>query len=305
MLAQPPRPGVPGNPLIRFAMVTVLTGIGAGLGGMALALLLHFIQHVAYGYSITQLVGHESFYEGVVAASAGRRVAVLVLCGLVAGCGWFVIYRYGRPLVSIKKAVSSDDPRMPPVTTTAHALLQIITVALGSPLGREVAPREIGSLLAGWLSHYAGLTVEQTRLMVACGAGAGLAAVYNVPFGGAIFVLEVLLRSFELRVVIPALVTSVIAAVVAWLGLGDESQYVVPHFGEREPRDVVHCHGSRIWRGRVRVRPVDDEGPRGRTEGMDAAAFLARQLPDHRLVRGVVPADPRQRQDTCAAGLQQ
>src|ERR1700712_649408 len=218
MLAQPPRHGTPENPLIRFAVVTVLTGIGAGLGGMALALLLHFIQHVAYGYSITHRVGLESFYEGVEAASAGRRVAVLALCGVIAGCGRFGIYRYGRPLVSIKKAVASDDPRMPPVTTTAHALLQIITVALGS-------------LIAGWLSHYAGLTVEQTRLMVACGAGAGLAAVYNVPFGGAIFVLEVLLRSFELRVVIPALVTSVIAAVVAWLGLGDESQYVVPRFG--------------------------------------------------------------------------
>jgi len=231
MHAQPRRPRVPGSPLVRFAVVTVLTGIGAGFGGIALALLLHFLQHVAYGYSITHLIGNESFYEGVEAASAGRRIAVLAACGVIAGCGWFAIYRYGRPLVSIKKAVASDDPRMPAVTTAAHALLQIITVALGSPLGREVAPREIGSLLAGWLSHYAGLSVEQTRLMVACGAGAGLAAVYNVPFGGAIFVLEVLLRSFEVRVVIPALVTSVIAAVVAWLGLGDTSQYVVPHFG--------------------------------------------------------------------------
>lgn len=217
-------------PLFRLAVVTVLTGIGAGLGGMALALLLHLIQHFAYGYSLTHLVGHESFYEGVAAASAERRIGVLLACGVIAGFGWLAIYRYGRPLVSIKKAISSGDPLMPPATTTAHALLQIITVALGSPLGREVAPREIGSLIAGWLSRYAGLSVEQTRLMVACGAGAGLAAVYNVPFGGAIFVLEVLLRSFELRVVIPALVSSVIAAVVAWLGLGDESQYIVPHF---------------------------------------------------------------------------
>ncbi|KQR73815.1 chloride channel protein [Burkholderia sp. Leaf177] len=226
----PPSRPAPSMPLFRLAVVTVLTGIGAGLGGMALALLLHLIQHFAYGYSLTHLVGHESFYEGVAAASAERRIGVLLACGVIAGFGWLAIYRYGRPLVSIKKAISSGDPLMPPATTTAHALLQIITVALGSPLGREVAPREIGSLIAGWLSRYAGLSVEQTRLMVACGAGAGLAAVYNVPFGGAIFVLEVLLRSFELRVVIPALVSSVIAAVVAWLGLGDESQYIVPHF---------------------------------------------------------------------------
>lgn len=229
MSTSTPRPA-PAEPLFRLAAVTVLTGIGAGLGGMALALLLHLIQHLAYGYSITLLVGHESFYEGVAAASAERRIGVLLACGVIAGFGWFAVYRYGRPLVSIKKAISSGDPLMPPATTTAHALLQIITVALGSPLGREVAPREVGSLIAGWLSRYAGLSIEQTRLMVACGAGAGLAAVYNVPFGGAIFVLEVLLRSFELRVVIPALVSSVIAAVVAWLGLGDESQYIVPHF---------------------------------------------------------------------------
>ena len=229
MSTSTPRPA-PAEPLFRLAAVTVLTGNGAGLGGMALALLLHLIQHLAYGYSITLLVGHESFYEGVAAASAERRIGVLLACGVIAGFGWFAVYRYGRPLVSIKKAISSGDPLMPPATTTAHALLQIITVALGSPLGREVAPREVGSLIAGWLSRYAGLSIEQTRLMVACGAGAGLAAVYNVPFGGAIFVLEVLLRSFELRVVIPALVSSVIAAVVAWLGLGDESQYIVPHF---------------------------------------------------------------------------
>ena len=229
MSTSTPRPA-PAEPLFRLAAVTVLTGIGAGLGGMALALLLHLIQHLAYGYSITLLVGHESFYEGVAAASAERRIGVLLACGVIAGFGWFAVYRYGRPLVSIKEAITSGDPLMPPATTTAHALLQIITVALGSPLGREVAPREVGSLIAGWLSRYAGLSIEQTRLMVACGAGAGLAAVYNVPFGGAIFVLEVLLRSFELRVVIPALVSSVIAAVVAWLGLGDESQYIVPHF---------------------------------------------------------------------------
>nr|WP_240648243.1 chloride channel protein [Pararobbsia silviterrae] len=197
---------------------------------MLLALLLHGIQHLAYGYSLDHLVGGPSFYAGVSAASPLRRVGVLALCGLVAGFGWYAVYRFAAPLVSIKKAVGANDPRMPIVATTAHALLQIVTVALGSPLGREVAPREIGSTFAGWVSWRAGLTVEESRIMVACGAGAGLAAVYNVPLGGAVFVLEVLLGTFSLPVLIPALATSVIAALVAWLGLGDESQYTVPHY---------------------------------------------------------------------------
>lgn len=222
--------GVGPSPISRLVWVTVLTGVGAGIGGMALALLLHAIQHLAYGYSLDRLIGGPSFYAGVSASSPERRVAVLAACGLVAGLGWYAVYGFAKPLVSIKKAIGANDPRMPVVATVSHALLQIVTVALGSPLGREVAPREIGSTFAGWLSWRAGLSVEESRVMVACGAGAGLAAVYNVPLGGAVFVLEVLLGTFSLPVLIPALATSVIAALVAWIGLGDESQYTVPHF---------------------------------------------------------------------------
>ncbi len=216
------------RPLVRLALVTVLTGLGAGLGGMALALLLHAIQHLAYGYSLAHVISGESFLHGVTQAAPLRRVLVMTGCGLVAGLGWWALYRWGAPLVSIKRAVKAADPRMPVLSTTVHALLQIVTVALGSPLGREVAPREIGSLWAGWIAHRAGLSAADQRLMVACGAGAGLAAVYNVPLGGAVFVLEVLLGSFGWSAAVPALASSAIAAVVAWIGLGNEHQYTVP-----------------------------------------------------------------------------
>jgi H+/Cl- antiporter ClcA len=215
------------SPLTVFVAVMLLTGVGAGLGGMLLALLLHWIQHLAFGYSIEHVISSESFLDGVSGATPERRVLVLVICGLIAGLGWWALYRFGRPLVSIKKAVKSDDPRMPVVSTVVHAVLQIVTVALGSPLGREVAPREIGSVWAGWLSHRAGLSVAESRIMVACGAGAGLAAVYNVPLGGAVFVLEVLLGTFGWAALVPAVATSAIAAMVAWIGLGNEHQYTV------------------------------------------------------------------------------
>jgi H+/Cl- antiporter ClcA len=227
-----PTPATPSTirPLLILAMVVILTGVGAGLGGMLLALLLHAVQHLAYGYSQDTLFSHETFLVGVTAASGQRRVVVMALCGVVAGVGWYLLYRYGRPLISIKKAVSADAPLMPPGSTLLHALLQIITVGLGSPLGREVAPREIGALIGGWLSVRARLAPETQRLIVACGAGAGLAAVYNVPLGGAVFVLEVLIGSFSWPAAVMALTTSAIGGAIGWIGLGAESQYVVPHF---------------------------------------------------------------------------
>lgn len=219
------RPLAPG-PGLAFAILA--TGVGAGLGGMLLALLLHAVQHWAYGYSLGHVIGHESFLQGVSAATPARRVAVLVVCGLVAGLGWWAIYRYGRPLVSVKQAVDKPETVMPAGATLGHAILQIVTVALGSPLGREVAPREVGALVGGWLSQMTRLSFAHRRLVVACGAGAGLAAVYNVPLGGAIFVLEVLLGTFAWPVAVTALVTCALGAAVAWIGLGAESQYVVP-----------------------------------------------------------------------------
>jgi H+/Cl- antiporter ClcA len=187
---------------------------------MCLALILKSIQHLAYGYS-----GHESFLDGVSNASPARRVLAMIICGLFAGFGWLLVYAKGKPLMSIKQAVGKNGAPMPVWSTLGHALLQIITVALGSPLGREVAPREIGALWAGWIARAAGLSPEHCKLLVACGAGAGLAAVYNVPLGGAVFVLEVLLVSFGSVAIIMAFSTAGIASLVAWSGLGNDSQY--------------------------------------------------------------------------------
>jgi H+/Cl- antiporter ClcA len=212
----------------RFALAVALTGVLAGLAGMCLALLLHAIQHIAFGYSLDAVIGHISFLEGVEAAQPIRRLLVLLICGVIAGIGWWLVYRFGRPLVAIRKAVANPEMEMPAGATLGHALLQIITVALGSPLGREVAPREVGAVIGGSLGRILGLSLEQVKILIACGAGAGLASVYNVPFAGALFVMEVLLVTFSVQVAIPALFTSAIAAYVAWIGLGDESQYVLP-----------------------------------------------------------------------------
>lgn len=223
-----PLPPITQHPLFKTSLVAIVVGVITGLAGMGVALLLHWIQHWAFGYSVDQVISHESFLQGVSAASPVRRVVALVICGVVAGLGWWALYRFGRPLVSIKKAVASEDPSMPVGSTVVHALLQIITVALGSPLGREVAPRELGSVFAGWLTRYTGQSSAERRLLVACGAGAGLAAVYNVPLAGALFTMEVLMGSFDIAVAVPALISSTIAALVAWVGLGNEHQYTIP-----------------------------------------------------------------------------
>ncbi|MCW4581512.1 chloride channel protein [Gluconacetobacter entanii] len=213
-------------PGARMVLAVIATGIMSGLGGMALALALHAVQHVAYGYG--QAGGPHNFLAGVSAAPPWRRVAALFTCGVVAGFGWWGLQRAGRPLVSVTAAVGRGDApgkAMPAMSTTIHVLLQIVTVALGSPLGREVAPREFGALLASRGGRLLGLAPGDARIIIACGAGAGLAAVYNVPLAGTLFILEVLLKAFSPRAAMAALGACGIAAVVPWLALGNVQQY--------------------------------------------------------------------------------
>jgi chloride channel protein, CIC family len=210
--------------LITLCWVTIVIGIVSGSIGMFLVLLLKAIQHLSYGHSPLEIISHKTFLEIVYAASPLRRLVVLSVCGLIAGCGWWALHAYGKSLVSIASAVTMNKT-MPRVTTIIHALLQIITVGMGSPLGRERAPREVGVVFAKWLSVKARLSTRDTKIMVACGAGAAFGAIYNVPFAGALYVLEVLLFTMNWSVLIPAIASSVIAVLISWIGLGTASQY--------------------------------------------------------------------------------
>ncbi|MFF0219089.1 chloride channel protein [Streptomyces vinaceus] len=208
---------------IRFGAAAVAVGVAAGVGGALLALLLRTVQHAAFGYS------QGSFLSAVEAVPPSRRLLVTTAAGVVAGVGWWLLHRYGRPRVGVARALRMQRPRMPPLTTAVHAVLQIVTIGMGSPLGREGAPRQVAALFAVGITRATGLSARRCRLLVACGAGAGLAAVYDVPLGGAVFTLEVLLGTWALGSVVPALLTAGVATLVARVVVPDTPVYQLPH----------------------------------------------------------------------------
>ncbi len=212
-------------------MLVVAIGVAAGLGGAALIELLRAVQRVAWSYN----TGH--FLEGVEHVSDARRVGVLALGGLVAGVAALGLARIG-PGGEVTEALWLRAGRMRLLAAVSRALDSIVIVGLGASLGREAAPQQIGAAVASRLSDSAGLPVWQRRLLVASGAGAGMAAVYNVPLGGALFALEVLLGTISLPLVLPALATSMIATAVAWIALPKAPTYIVPTYNAH-PSQVV------------------------------------------------------------------
>ncbi len=206
----------------RFWMLVVLVGLGAGLGGAGLIELLRAVQHLAWSYH------SGDFLDAVKRTSSTRRVLVLAIGGVVAGGGAMLMARRGPGEVS--EAIWLRGARVPFWASIARGIHSIVIVALGASLGREAAPQQAGAAVASAVSEWARLPDWQRRLLVACGAGAGMAAVYNVPLGGALFALEVLLGTLTLPLVLPALATSLIATAIAWIALPTAPTYTIPSY---------------------------------------------------------------------------
>jgi len=174
--------------------------------------------------------GHAARYR--LRRHPARHVLALLGAGGVTGAGQVVLTRLSSGNgIDITAAIWFSAGRLPALRTLGSALLSVIVVGMGASLGREGAPKQVGAVLANAFSDRGRLSDEQRRLLVACGAGAGMAAAYGVPLGGALFALEVLRGVLALRLILPALLTAIAATAVSWLlGMPNAPTYTIPAY---------------------------------------------------------------------------
>lgn len=208
---------------VRFWLLVLLTGVLTGLAGDLLMWLLFSVEHLAFGIS----GNGGGFSDAVARASGWHRSLPLLIGGVVAGLGWYLLRRSTPGKQSgVDEVLWTGEGRLSFRRSVGTSVLSEIVIGLGASLGREAAPKLLGALAGTVLSERARLSPSQQRLLVACGAGAGLAAVYNVPLGGALFTAEVLIGTINLPVVLPALACAGVATLTGWLYLPDRATYL-------------------------------------------------------------------------------
>lgn len=151
--------------------------------------------------------------------------AWLVLPGIgLLGCwiaGW-LITRYapevmGSGILQVK-AVLADQPMAMTLRVALVKLMStMLTLGAGLPLGRQGPTIQISAALATQVSRFFPSTTGSKRQLMAAGAGAGLAAAFNTPLTGVLFVVEELLQDFSSLTLGTAILSSFVGAVVARL----------------------------------------------------------------------------------------
>jgi CIC family chloride channel protein len=218
----------------RFWVLVIATGVLSGLGAGALLSVLRLLQRVAWPAS-------DSFVGAVEASSPLRRIVVPAIAGAVVSAYGLLSRRPlgGHGTARIIEAIWHRGRDLALGRTLARGAISIGAVALGASLGREGALVQTGAAAGSWLANRLGIEERQARVLVACGAASGIAAAYDVPIGGALFGLEVLLGSFALELLGPIVVSCVVATAVSRTLPGAHLEYVIPDYELLRPSELL------------------------------------------------------------------
>ena len=223
--------------LLGLTLAALVTGVFSGLGAIALHYVLDFMQELAFGHS----EGHHPMVTD--GADPARRALVLAALGPFVALVWYYLQSGGRRVVSVKAQIAgaSEEDLMPSLwRQISHSVIQIVAVGAGSPVGKEVAPRELGALAAGRCARLLErigdtrsdgsplLGDRERRLLVAAGAASGLAAVYQVPIGGLVYLIEAMAAGLSMWPLYIGAVTVWTATATANLVISNAPTYPVP-----------------------------------------------------------------------------
>ena len=207
----------------RLFLAVILQGIVTGLSGIFLHYLLEMVESLAFGQS----EHHTGFLtDGV---SSSRIGLSLIIVGLGSALVWYFLQK-GSKIYSIKAQMKDETAqyKLHFLRQLFHSIWQIIAVGGGAPIGKEAAPREIGTLFAGPIGKICSLSKKDQIFLLACGAGAGLAAVYQVPLTSVFFVFETLGIALSIKRFVLVGLTTYVSTYIAGLVISDQVLYQIP-----------------------------------------------------------------------------
>ncbi len=154
-------------------------------------------------------------------------ISIPAFGGLIVGlmAKYFKGAKKGEGIPKVIDAVASRGGVIEGKTGFLKTIGAVISIGTGGAGGNEGPIVMMGSSIASSLGKYVSASPDRLKILVGCGAAAGLAAAYNAPLGGALFSMEIILRTFNAKSFSPIIIASVFATVVSRSYLGGEPAF--------------------------------------------------------------------------------
>lgn len=202
------------NRLSRVQYIILTAVIVGGVAGLMAVLLKTSVHHVHQWVN--------SFSE--------RRLLFLFFPAIGLILTTWVIHRFfngyiEKGIAMVLKSIARRHANIPSRNNFVHFITSAITVGFGGSAGLEAPIVATGSSLGSTMGRLGKLPYADKILMIACGAAAGIAAVYNAPIAGVIFAIEVLLVDTVVSHFVPLIISAVIGVLCSKIWVGDANMF--------------------------------------------------------------------------------
>ena len=187
-----------------MAILAVIVGLFAGVGAYVFNTLLHFVSHSLTSWTpVDQAQWLYLVYPGIGIILATLFVKYIVKDGISEG------------VTRVLYAMSRKDSRIAGHNCWSSIVGGATTIGFGGSVGPEAPIVLTGAALGSNVGKFMRLNYKNITLLLCCGAGAAVAAIFKAPITGVVFVIEILMLDITSKSIIPLLLASVTATITS------------------------------------------------------------------------------------------
>lgn len=218
--------GPDGVRLLLMSVLGAVIGLAAGIAAYILYGLIAVITNLVYfhhfGFKLPNITTNTLGWWVLIVPAIGGLIV-----GIMAKYGSDKIRGHGIP--EAMEAVIVNKSRIAPRVALLKPISAAIAIGTGGPFGAEGPIIMTGGALGSIVGQILHMTAAERKVLLACGAGAGMAATFSTPIAGVIFAIELLLFEFRARSFIPLVIATTIATTVHVLLIGPGPMFTVGH----------------------------------------------------------------------------
>lgn len=203
----------------------VAVGVLGGYGAVGFRWLIGFLRTLSYGSAgnfLEVLARHPWWYLLLVPAAGGLLVGPIIY--------FLAKEAKGHGVPEVMEAVTLKGGVIRKRVVVVKALVSALSIAVGGSVGREGPIVQIGSAIGSALGQVLKVSANRLRILVGCGAAAGIAATFNAPVAGMMFAMEIILGDFAIATFSPIVLSAVMATAISRFHLGDFPAFMVPAY---------------------------------------------------------------------------
>lgn len=198
----------------RLLVLSLVVGVLSGLAAVLLHSLIDLIRH-----GLTSWLRTDAEYAlMLVYPGIGMLLALLFT-------KYVIRDNIGHGVTKALVAISKNESRIRPHNMWSSVLASSVTIGFGGSVGAEAPIVYTGAAIGSNMARYMGLSYRNMTILLGCGASAAIAGIFKAPLAGVLFTLEILLFNFSMTSLMPLLLATVSAAVVAYVFMGTEPMF--------------------------------------------------------------------------------